>query len=993
MEDHPLTESPSQPEALQETPPSPASIGGSSQSPQTTTSDLLKTKPLRGEDSHSTDRDGATKVLEEMEPVPATPPLQSALSNGPAVTGSPQSKGIVMGSFSERLKKIRESRSSRRGSPSLKTSTSQSSAAEKLISTKQTSASDITTTPSPLTASLTTSPALSVCSTSSSFSYGGDSTPSMTTLVQQTNNFDEKFAEALRSNSSEKYPVALAKTSGTDHTAQASMTASFEKVEDAHESTERYKLQDMGKHLHTDVSHSSINSETAASEKTDTSKDETQDDTGQSLPEDTPHQLNKKSLTIDLDLPPENVEVDDELPTAPPPPIPDLPPPPDDLHMDSSTEDKVDTTHDLDPSVVEAVSKEDGVTTKTTKKSSFRTIRKKEEWTRKSEALDSTMFEPLPLLVFSTKSRIPDPVPEEGESSSQQTKEETSRHTKVTKSPTDNDILHGSSESLPSLPESPPPQLPDGPPPDLPTFFPPDGMEIESELMEEGVVISETLLIPSLEVDEDKSENVPPFDTDAPVIEFVKEASPSQPHVPSPTSIPQLENKEPPRMDSEKVQLRKPKQAINGASPRIVDPYRRSAFDALVAVEPTTEEKKEPKLSAEQRRSMALESSRRSNADTSPFLERWNRTSPSVELNAKMKKGDSDVSIPTDHSEKEESENERSLENKEDFTSQTTQRRKGQEEFKLLTIEGHSRSRPRSVAGVDDLQVNTRHIKGDESRWSLPPDSDVFQAVNVKATSELPSSIGNDHKFTSGTMEKWKNTQLLSVSDNPSLSASAGQLFGRDRDRSQGHDGSQVGRSTGWHSLHSSSESLPPFIGLKKSPNKQRLTRGISPLAATVSSATPGASKEESISQIKNSENTELHDQESSSQQISYAEKLQVQSRASARKRRSLVLSEDDQTAASLETAHTDNSDVNVPLRRKNVKNLQLSSIKADYLRPLDSPRPASLVLDRDILKVFVRLHSELEDEWNVTVFVLIYFCLPFRLTLQNGLLMRYVSG
>ena len=140
----------------------------------------------------------------------------------------------------------------------------------------------------------------------------------------------------------------------------------------------------------------------------------------------------------------------------------------------------------------------------------------------------------------------------------------------------------------------------------------------------------------------------------------------------------------------------------------------------------------------------------------------------------------------------------------------------------------------------------------------------------------------------------------------------------------------------------------------------------MSPLAASVSIAST-SSKEESVSQLNKEEraSTEAHQEspqhiskstevnQESPQQISYAQKLRVESRASARKRRSLVLSEDDQTPTPVENASEDSLLVKVPLRKK-VQNLQLASVMAE--RALDSPRPASLVLDRDILKVNIQI-------------------------------------
>ena len=270
--------------------------------------------------------------------------------------------------------------------------------------------------------------------------------------------------------------------------------------------------------------------------------------------------------------------------------------------------------------------------------------------------------------------------------------------------------------------------------------------------------------------------------------------------------------------------------------------------------------------------------------------------------------------------------------------------------------------RPKSIAGIDDLQTTSKRASEDESRWSLPPDSENFQSVNV-----IPDPAP---KLTGETKAKWKNSHLLAADGNPSLSASTGQLFSTGRDTSSDGDKNNIaGKSSSWRTLHSSSESLPHFVGLRRKSPSSRQTQplAVSPLAASVSVAST-SSKEGSVSQLNKgesataevnqessqqiSESTERHQE--SPQQISYAQKLGIESRASLRKRRSLMLSEDDQTSTTpVESSQQDSLLEKVPLRKK-VKNLQLASVMAE--RALDSPRPASLVLDRDILKVKTQL-------------------------------------
>ena len=859
----------------------------------------------------------------KMESSSGSPPV--GLSTTPTVTGSRSrpSKGIMI---SERLKKIRENRSTKKDT------------------TKQTSASDLTASPSsPL--SLPTSPTPPTLSASSSPGYS-DFTPSVSTS-SSSHDKPTSNVQGVAKPSSNSITIDEPTEMSSD-TQQSLVEAPVET--DTTSAIESMEQQDADKTklLNTEEIQSTLNSDSAV-EGAKPSQELQKDDAGPNLYEHTLSQIGKASSINDIPMEDNVDDDDDELPPVPPPPIPDLPPPPDDLPADSDSEEMLDT-----PSQGQAVVDEVVKVTSVTTKSSFRTIRKKEEWTRKSEQLDSVMLDPLPLLI-STKasdSRLPDPLPEESESpykTSQLSEEEM-------ESLTNKDILNSSSESLPSLPETPPPDLPDAPPPDLPSSFPPDGIEFESDVQEERVV-SETLLITSLgDVDEESmaTSSLPTSNTGDPATESITELaafeSTSQPvPSPEPTPLPSV-TEQPPTTYSDEVQFRKPKRATNETNSQDVIQRRRSAFDALVAVEPTAEEKKEPKLSAEQRRSLALEASRRSDADTSTLLEQWNAALPSVEQDAEKDDDISNLNTPKGlegtEEIKESDEDEKSRKTVEvtvNTSSSATEEIKSKEVQQLLSTEGLSLARPRST---DDLQPNLKHTNDNESRWSLPPGSDVFQSVKVISEGVPPSSP--DLKFTRVTSQRWKKSHLTE-DGSPSLSASTGQLFNKGRDINQngGEDNSKSAKIISWHTFHSSSESLPPFAGLKKSSRGQPQPLSISPLAATVSIASTSGKVEPSLQD----DSTASAEIQGSPQQISYAQKLQVQSKATERKRRSLVLSEDDQIPFTVETFQEDNQATKVQLRR-NVKNLQLASIEAE--RSLDSPRPASLVLDRDILKVLL---------------------------------------
>ena len=763
--------------------------------------------------------------------------------------------------------------------------------------------------------------------------------------MQPINNL-KSLTEALRSKDIDKVQMD---TLTDSHAQPVAVVASSEVTTDATESSEQDKPQEHV--LQTKVSESSLNSE-ATAEGIEPSKVIQQEDTYPLSHMSTPPQLKKESLVVDT---PVRDDDDDEVPTAPPPPIPDLPPPPDDLPLEMDPEEPVDPPTQSGP-VVDIPAKAAAVTTK----SSFRTIKKKEEWTRKSAELDSLMMDPLPLLISTKPSsnHHPDPLPEVSESPLQTRNEYPLQTEGEVELPTNDDVLHDSAESLPSLPETPPPELPDGPPPDLPSSFSLDGLEFEGDAFEEKVISETLLILPEenvVEESEATASSLPTLeDTSATTTEIVPETPESKPKSQpksSPESTSPPEKEHPPITYSEKVQLRRPRRAANGTDPQDVNLQRRSAFDALVAVEPTSEEKREPKLSAEQRRSLALESSRRSDADTSPFLERWNISVPSSKPDTSNKSIPSDIEEPVEAMESPE----KVMAN---ISSPSTEGTKQDKD--LLSIKGLNPIRPKSIAGIDDLQPTLKHASKDESRWSLPPDSEIFQSVNV-----IPDPAP---KLTGEIKAKWKKSHLLTADGNPSLSASTGQLFSKGRDTIQDGDGSKTGKSSSWRALHSSSESLPHFVGLqRKSPSsKQTQPLAVSPLTASVSVAST-SSKEDSASQLNKeesastevnqeslqqiSESTELHKE--LPQQISYAQKLRIESRASLRKRRSLVLSEDDQTPTPIESMQEDSQLEKVPLRKK-VKNLQLASVMAE--RALDSPRPASLVLDRDILKVKIQL-------------------------------------
>ena len=124
---------------------------------------------------------------------------------------------------------------------------------------------------------------------------------------------------------------------------------------------------------------------------------------------------------------------DDELPPIPPPPIPDMPPP-----------DMMDLTPPMEHN--KRVKKKPSF--KTVLRERHSSIAQKEVWKKKSDVLEGAMSGPLPLFIQSKAN-------ENGEMAQQ------------------GSAFKDSSESLSSVPDSPPPTLPDSPPPLLPDSPPP----------------------------------------------------------------------------------------------------------------------------------------------------------------------------------------------------------------------------------------------------------------------------------------------------------------------------------------------------------------------------------------------------------------------------------------------------------------------------------------------------------------------------------------
>lgn len=168
-------------------------------------------------------------------------------------------------------------------------------------------------------------------------------------------------------------------------------------------------------------------------------------------------------------------DTEDELPPTPPPPIPDLIPSDEsepELNQEELNQEKIDSNVQ-GPATV-------------TSKVSFRTRQRKDEWNRRSELLqrDSSKFDSLPLLGESQNVSLDQAtVSMEFAQNSENPvfpdiqflhNDSIAGHRQTISIVTESTTLNDSStDSLPSLPDTPPPTLPDGLPPPLPEDPPP----------------------------------------------------------------------------------------------------------------------------------------------------------------------------------------------------------------------------------------------------------------------------------------------------------------------------------------------------------------------------------------------------------------------------------------------------------------------------------------------------------------------------------------
>ena len=419
--------------------------------------------------------------------------------------------------------------------------------------------------------------------------------------------------------------------------------------------------------------------------------------------------------------------------------------------------------------------------------------RKKEEWKKKHQELDTLMSEPLPLLINTS------------EMSKRLTQTKTAameatipEHRNVTstifespdslEAPKDDSSFKSSSASLPSLPDCPPPELPTSPPPDL--------MDIAAEAEDGELLITRGLS--SSPMDSEDAEKVRRQD------QTTSSASSSGPlhQAASHTEAASRLHSFQPNYNEQRI----------------------SAFDALVATEPDAEERKEPKLSVSDRRSLTLKAARRPDADTQPVLKRW-----SVQMNeytdTKLP-SDLKTALPTkpDSHDKDEETADVIPASAPSNSASPPSSDPSSEVLQSLASEAPQKTSPRkygkSTSPIRDRSSSetrdTHQTKKHSAafRQSLPPSSDILQ--KVKVISEGAVMHSPDIKYTRVAKKRWRKQQL--DLDGLSGSASTGDVISSP-------DFELVPETASLRSFGSSSESPTPQLS--------RQTSALSPLVVS----------------------------------------------------------------------------------------------------------------------------------------------------------------
>ena len=407
---------------------------------------------------------------------------------------------------------------------------------------------------------------------------------------------------------------------------------------------------------------------------------------------------------------------------------------------------------------------------------------KKEGWKKKRQELDSLMSEPLPLLIHTSK--LNEAPTEAGATAAMKVDgipENRNAAATIIETPDsfeapmdDSSFKSSSSTSLPSLPDSPPPELPTSPPP--------DSMDIAAESGELVVMEPELDLgMPAL----------PPVDSD----DAEKEKVFGTP-LPGPSSRASNQAATTTASDTTTVKLRHPQP--NHSERRI------SAFDALVATEPDEEERREPKLSISDRRSLALKAARRPDADTQQLLQRW-----SVHMNESagtQPPSDSKTEMSPDKADSfdgRESEPDAPTDALDSTNPSASLLSNGDSsQFEIPPKHDTSAS---SIRNRSNSEIGAAHrIKKRPAvfRQSVPLSTDDLQKVKVISEGEVMHSP--DVKYTRITKRRWRRQpKEQRIFDDLSSSASTGDII-----RSPIFPESEMQETTSLRSFGSSSESL-----------------------------------------------------------------------------------------------------------------------------------------------------------------------------------------
>ncbi len=495
---------------------------------------------------------------------------------------------------------------------------------------------------------------------------------------------------------------------------------------------------------------------------------------------------------------------EDELPPAPPPPIPDLPPPSEELES-MTTNPPVQSY------------------TSVTKKISIRTTQWKDDWTRKSEQLqlDSFKSDGLPLLGMDSVHRAAPLV-----------KQNRPNILEMSDS-----SLSGSAPSLPDslppdLPEAPPPDLPEAPPPMLPEVLPPDLPEAAPPTLPETPPPKRSETPPILP-------ETPPPEREQMYLEPVGSKQNSLNSTPIfrslETSTSSLNNNHDYSLSVVKLRERRISPSSDNSS------KRRSAFDALVTVEPSSEEKNEPKLSLEERRKLTIIASRFSSADTDVAQQVWNKQAPSSQGTPQTERSENESlatsksrSSVLDHS--TDSLKASQPNSRRDSPNARTKERKPSPVSKNL-------SRNLKKEDMQKLQQKTPSI-----------DTEGSKLIRVISEGTPPSSP--NVKYTRVAKENWSPTVKRSAKffpDELSASASTGNILPTATNIKKKKKTASL-KSIGSDSDSPKTGSSSPWSIFKKGSSKR--TKAISPLAAATVANPPTESIPKSPTAISLSSNS-----------------------------------------------------------------------------------------------------------------------------------------